>query len=457
MDSFVVRVVDSIIQVETNPTVQPEVQRAEAAVTNANTAAASAAANAAKLSPFITLPASSSALNRLVRIEIYKYIGIVALTVPARIGVRDFARDAVSGGRFRLRLASFDGVSTYVEVAKESTSAFIAPTGFVGEVSFPIYASTTAFGVPVNTIIGVAYVDFTDGSTFGTYAANNITWAAGGLIRHRLTPSAAFDASVTGVVVTNDSVSYTARSTAPFVTLPTSSTSTTGRGALACTRITIDPAFPLGSANVLLWECGRRSADSFFRAQIATFDGVSTSTLLAATNNNNAINATGLTGLVVYPLTAQASNTLGIPAGTVIGEIEKLAPESDAVFEAETVSDRSVRFLAGEIIREKLFRLLGDELPYEATVLIDSFQETASRSDASRPHAEISASIVVSKPSQKAVVIGERGERIKRIGSEARRDIARLIDGSVHLELWVKVKGGWADDAAAIRAFGYGS
>jgi GTP-binding protein Era len=141
----------------------------------------------------------------------------------------------------------------------------------------------------------------------------------------------------------------------------------------------------------------------------------------------------------------------------VIGEIEKLAPESDAVFEAETVSDRSVRFLAGEIIREKLFRLLGDELPYEATVLIDSFQETASRSDASRPHAEISASIVVSKPSQKAVVIGERGERIKRIGSEARRDIARLIDGSVHLELWVKVKGGWADDAAAIRAFGYGS
>jgi hypothetical protein len=299
-----------------------QVALAEAAVTNANTAAASAAANAGKLSPFITVPASSSALNRLVRIEIYKYIGIVALTVPARIGVRDFARDAVSGGRFRLRLASFDGVSTYVEVAKESTSSFIAPTGFVGEVSFPIYASTTAFGVPINTIIGVAYVDFTDGSTFGTYAANNITWAAGGLIRHRLTHSAAFDASVNGVVSIHDSVSYTARSFAHFVTMPTVATSTTGRGALACTRITIDPAYPLGSANVMLWECGRRSADSFFRAQIATYDGVSTSTLLAATNNNNAINATGLTGIVVYPLTAQASNTLSIPAGTVIGEIE---------------------------------------------------------------------------------------------------------------------------------------
>jgi GTP-binding protein Era len=141
----------------------------------------------------------------------------------------------------------------------------------------------------------------------------------------------------------------------------------------------------------------------------------------------------------------------------VISEIERLAPEADPVFGADTVSDRSVRFLAADIIREKLFRLLGDELPYEATVLIDRFDETLSRSNPARPHAEISASIVVSKPSQKAVVIGVKGERIKRIGTEARRDIARLIDGSVHLELWVKVKGGWADDDAAIKAFGYGS
>ena len=94
---------------------------------------------------------------------------------------------------------------------------------------------------------------------------------------------------------------------------------------------------------------------------------------------------------------------------------------------------------------------------FTSPTLIDRFDETSSRSDPARPHAEISASIVVSKPSQKAVVIGVKGERIKRIGTEARRDIARLIDGSVHLELWVKVKGGWADDDAAIRAFGYGS
>ena len=139
----------------------------------------------------------------------------------------------------------------------------------------------------------------------------------------------------------------------------------------------------------------------------------------------------------------------------VIHEIEKLAPEGEPMFDPDAVSDRSVRFLASEIIREKLFRLLGDELPYEATVVIDKFEEGPSQKNPARLHAEISASIVVAKDSQKALVIGDGGERIKRIGSEARKDIAELIDGSVHLELWVKVKSGWADDAQAVRAFGY--
>jgi GTP-binding protein Era len=140
----------------------------------------------------------------------------------------------------------------------------------------------------------------------------------------------------------------------------------------------------------------------------------------------------------------------------LLSEIEKLAPVGPPVFEEDQVSDRSVRFLTAEIIREKLFRLLGDELPYELTVMIDRFDEAPSVRNPSRPHADISASIVVSKASQKPLVIGEKGERIKRVGSEARQDIARMIDGSVHLELWVKVKSGWADDEAAVRAFGYG-
>ena len=145
----------------------------------------------------------------------------------------------------------------------------------------------------------------------------------------------------------------------------------------------------------------------------------------------------------------------GTQVEAILFEIERLAPEAPAMFPDDQVSDLSVRFLAAEIIREKLFRLLGDELPYEATVVIDRFEEGPSRANPARPHAEISASIVVSKASQKALVIGDRGERVKRIGTEARQDIARLIDGSVHLELWVKVKSGWADDEAAVRAFGY--
>jgi GTP-binding protein Era len=144
----------------------------------------------------------------------------------------------------------------------------------------------------------------------------------------------------------------------------------------------------------------------------------------------------------------------GSQCDAVIHEIAQLAPEGEPRFAEDEVSDRSVRFLAGELIREKLFRLLGDELPYETTVVIDRFEEQPSVSAPGRLHADISASIVVAKASQKAVVIGEQGSRIRRIGTEARADIARLIDGTVRLELWVKVKSGWADDAAAIRAFG---
>lgn len=153
----------------------------------------------------------------------------------------------------------------------------------------------------------------------------------------------------------------------------------------------------------------------------------------------------------LVPVSAEKGSQCDI----VIHEIEKIAPQAEALFAEDEISDRSVRFLAAELIREKLFRLMGDELPYEATVVMDRFEESASQAMPGKMHADISASIVVSKASQKALMIGEGGERIKRIGSEARQDIARLIDGTVRLELWVKVKSGWADDAAAIRAFGY--
>lgn len=132
-------------------------------------------------------------------------------------------------------------------------------------------------------------------------------------------------------------------------------------------------------------------------------------------------------------------------------ELVAQLPEGPPAYEEDMLTDRSVKFMAAEIIREKLFRLLGDELPYEATVVIDQFKELTEP----RLRTEIDATIIVARASQKPMVIGEGGERIKRIGSEARVDIARLLEQPVHLNLWVRVKENWADDEAAVRSFGY--
>jgi GTP-binding protein Era len=112
------------------------------------------------------------------------------------------------------------------------------------------------------------------------------------------------------------------------------------------------------------------------------------------------------------------------------------------------LTDRSERFLASEIIREKLFRLTGDELPYTSTVVIDEFKEDGALR-------RIAATIVVARDGHKGIVIGDKGERLKRIGTEARVELERLLDGKVFLELWVKVRSGWADDAARLKSYGY--
>jgi GTP-binding protein Era len=104
--------------------------------------------------------------------------------------------------------------------------------------------------------------------------------------------------------------------------------------------------------------------------------------------------------------------------------------------------------MASELIREKLFRLTGDELPYTSTVTIDKFEEEGRLR-------RIAASIVVEREAHKGMVVGRGGERLKRIGSEARQELERLWDAKVFLELWVKVRSGWADDEAHLRSFGY--
>jgi GTP-binding protein Era len=142
------------------------------------------------------------------------------------------------------------------------------------------------------------------------------------------------------------------------------------------------------------------------------------------------------------------SATHGDDVERLLGILERHLPEQPWLYDEDTLTDRSERFLAGEIVREKLFRLTGDELPYAATVVVDRFDEEPGLR-------RIAATIVVEREAHKGMVIGEGGERLKRIGSEARQELERLLGDKVFLELWVKVRSGWADDEAHLRSYGY--
>jgi len=132
----------------------------------------------------------------------------------------------------------------------------------------------------------------------------------------------------------------------------------------------------------------------------------------------------------------------------LLREAAKHLPEAPPAYEADTFTDRSERFLAAEAIREKTFRLLGDELPYQSTVVIEQYEELP---DLRR----IFAAIVVERDAQRPIVLGAGGERIKRIASEARQDLERMLGIKVYLEVWVKVKSGWSDNEQRLRSYGY--
>jgi len=130
------------------------------------------------------------------------------------------------------------------------------------------------------------------------------------------------------------------------------------------------------------------------------------------------------------------------------GEIKRFLPENEAVFGPDDITDRSEKFLASEIVREKLFRLVGDELPYTSTVLIEKFEQEG---DLRR----IFAAILVERDTHKSMVIGNKGARLKEVSTQSRLDMEKLFGGPVYLEIWVKVKSGWADNEAGLRAYGY--
>ena len=132
----------------------------------------------------------------------------------------------------------------------------------------------------------------------------------------------------------------------------------------------------------------------------------------------------------------------------LFGICAKYLPEQPWFYDAETLTDRSERFLVSEVIREKLFRLTGDELPYNVTVVIDQFAEEGALR-------RIAATIIVERDAHKGMVIGAKGAQLKRIASESRQELERLLDAKVFLEVWVKVRSGWADDEARVRSFGY--
>lgn len=147
----------------------------------------------------------------------------------------------------------------------------------------------------------------------------------------------------------------------------------------------------------------------------------------------------------IVPVSARGGRNLP----ELLKVVEGLLPAGPAAYPADQLTDRDERFFAVEILREKLFQLLGEELPYRCDVAIESFKEEGRLR-------RIEATLWVERDSQKAIVIGARGEQLKRISTAARRDLERLFDGKVYLGVWVKVKRDWTGDARLLKQLGYG-
>jgi GTP-binding protein Era len=146
----------------------------------------------------------------------------------------------------------------------------------------------------------------------------------------------------------------------------------------------------------------------------------------------------------VVPLSARRERDADRLADVILAHLPEAAP----IFPEDQYTDRSERFLCAEIVREKLIRLLGQEVPHRLAVEIETFEQRAN-------DARIAARIWVESRGQKVIVIGRGGERLKRVGTEARRDIERLLGVHVHLDLWVKVRSGWSDDERFLGELGY--
>lgn len=132
----------------------------------------------------------------------------------------------------------------------------------------------------------------------------------------------------------------------------------------------------------------------------------------------------------------------------LLDSIRPHLPQGVPLYDEDDITDRNERFVAAELVREKLFRLMGDEIPYATSVVIEEFKIEGSLR-------RIHASIIVEKANQKAIVIGKNGEKLKAIGTQARKEMEKFFGSKVFLQIWVKVKSGWADDSKVLRSLGY--
>lgn len=146
----------------------------------------------------------------------------------------------------------------------------------------------------------------------------------------------------------------------------------------------------------------------------------------------------------IVPVSART----GLNIGELLKVLREALPESPPMYAPDQLTDRDERFFAAELVREKLFHALGEELPYRCEVSIESFKEEGALR-------RIEATIWVDRPSQKSIVIGDKGAGLKRVGTAARKDLEALFGGKVYLGLWVKVREGWTDDERALRQFGH--
>ncbi len=146
----------------------------------------------------------------------------------------------------------------------------------------------------------------------------------------------------------------------------------------------------------------------------------------------------------IVPVSARQDKQLD----TLLDAIRPFLPEGEKIYPEDEITDRNERFLAAELVREKVFRFTGEELPYSVSVIIEQFKMDGKLR-------RIHAAILVDKDAHKAMLIGKNGEKMKEIATQARLDMEKLFEGKVYLEVWVKVRSGWADDARVLKSLGY--